>query len=86
MSDDLTPKELDELSAKLTEEFMKEDHRGIFSGVPNNAASFHPTAANSEPITVENLLKMRNDMDARFSMFLSSLLSNGAQEHGMDRS
>ena len=86
MSDDLTPKELDDLPAKMTEEFMKEDHRGIFSGVPNNAASFHPTAANSKPITVEKLLKMRNDMDVYFPMFLSSLLSSGVQKHGMGRS
>ena len=67
MSDDLTPKELNELSTKMNDAFLKEFGDDIFAGVPNNAASFHPTAANSEPITVEKLLKMRNDMDALFS-------------------
>jgi hypothetical protein len=63
MSDDLTPKELDDLSAKLKEEFEKEIFSGL-SGTPINTTPYRPTAANSEPLTIDQLTKMKNDLDA----------------------
>ena len=72
MSDDLTPKELNELSTKMNDAFLKEFGDDIFAGIPNNSASFHPTAANSKSLTIDHLLKMKHDLDRIMILLVST--------------
>jgi len=58
---DITPQEMDALSEKLTDEFLKEEQGLFFGFVASNGAIL-----NSEPITLKNLQEIEDNFRKAF--------------------